>query len=69
MLVDGPDDVGVGVEVLPVVLPEVGWGQQQASMLREQVPELPKAWQQVGHLRAHLCLLYTSDAADDCGDV
>ena len=54
MLVDGPDDVGVCVEALPVILPEVPRGQQQASMLRQKVAELPEAWQQVSHLQAHV---------------
>lgn len=54
MLVDGPDDVGVGVEALPVILPEVRRRQQQASMLGQQVPQFPEAWQQVGHLQAHV---------------
>lgn len=51
---DGPDDVTVSMEALSVILPEVPRGQQQAAMLGEQVPELPEAWQQVGHLQAHV---------------
>ena len=51
---DGSDDVRISMEVFPVILPEVPRGQQQASMLGEEVPELPEAWQQVGHLQAYL---------------
>ena len=54
MLVDGPDDVGICVEALPVILPEVPGGEQQASMLGQEVAELPEAWQQVSHLQAHV---------------
>lgn len=54
MLVDGFDDIWVGVEALAVVLPEVPRGQQQAAVLWEQIPQLPEARQQVCHLQAHL---------------
>lgn len=54
MLVDGFDDIGVGVEALAVVLPEVPRGQQQAAVLWEQIPQLPEARQQVCHLQANL---------------
>jgi hypothetical protein len=32
MLMDGPNDVRVGMESLPIILPEVPRGQQQAAM-------------------------------------
>lgn len=32
MLMDGPNDVRVGMKSFPVVLPEVPRGQQQAAM-------------------------------------
>lgn len=54
MLVDGFDDIWVGIEALAVVLPEVPWGQQQAAVLREQIPQLPEARQQVCHLETNL---------------
>lgn len=54
MLVDGFDDIWVGIEALAVVLPEVARGQQQAAVLGEQIPELPQARQQVCDLQANL---------------
>lgn len=54
MLVDGFDDIWVGVEALAVVLPEVPWGEQEAAVLGEQIPQLPEAGQQVCHLQANL---------------
>lgn len=54
MLVDGFDDVWVGIEALAVVLPEVARGQQEAAVLREQIAQLPEAGQQVCHLQANL---------------
>lgn len=69
VLLDGPEEVGIRVEALPLVLPVVAGRDEQAAVLRQHRLHPPQAGQEVGHLEAQRLQAASAGAVGGGGEI